>query len=165
MRIIFGIGYYPNCTFMKFHYSISLFAPYIRGLTVHHWMSYNISSPCNLHYTLRCETWGFSMWRLYCVWCRQHYNDVIKAPRHWPLSGELTGTGEFPAQSANNAENVSVWWRHHEWTVESDFCRPPRGIAIDSRKLCLKTSILRKYCHYRHAVRAIWSPFYSICGI
>ena len=23
-------------------------------------------------------------------------------------------TGEFPAQMASNAENVSIWWRHHE---------------------------------------------------
>ena len=22
-------------------------------------------------------------------------------------------TGEFPAQMASNAENVSIWWRHH----------------------------------------------------
>ena len=32
----------------------------------------------------------------------------IKAPRHWPL------WGEFPAQMASNAENVSIWWRHHD---------------------------------------------------
>ena len=37
----------------------------------------------------------------------------IKAPRHWPLCGEFTGTGEFPAQRASNAENVSIWWRQH----------------------------------------------------
>ena len=37
----------------------------------------------------------------------------IKAPRLWPLCGEFTGTGEFPAQMASNAENVSIWWRHH----------------------------------------------------
>ena len=37
----------------------------------------------------------------------------IKAPRHWPLCGEFTGTGEFPAQRASYAENVSIWWRHH----------------------------------------------------
>ena len=37
----------------------------------------------------------------------------IKAPRHWPLCGEFTGTGEFPAQKASYAENVSIWWRHH----------------------------------------------------
>ena len=48
----------------------------------------------------------------------------IKAPRHWPL---WPRTGEFPAhmasnaenvsnvimQRASNAENVSIWWRHH----------------------------------------------------
>ena len=27
--------------------------------------------------------------------------------------GKSTGTGEFPAQMASNAENVSIWWRHH----------------------------------------------------
>ena len=25
----------------------------------------------------------------------------------------FTGTGEFPAQRASYAENVSIWWRHH----------------------------------------------------
>ena len=24
------------------------------------------------------------------------------------------GTGEFPAQMASDAENVSIWWRHHD---------------------------------------------------
>ena len=38
----------------------------------------------------------------------------IKASRHWPLCGEFTGTGEFPAQRASNAENISIWWRHHD---------------------------------------------------
>ena len=37
----------------------------------------------------------------------------IKAARYWPLCGEFTGTGEFPAQMASYAENVSIWWRHH----------------------------------------------------
>ena len=37
----------------------------------------------------------------------------IKVSRHWPLCGEFTGTGEFPAQRASYAENVSIWWRHH----------------------------------------------------
>ena len=30
----------------------------------------------------------------------------IKAPRHWPLWGTSSGTGEFPAQMTSNAENV-----------------------------------------------------------
>ena len=28
-------------------------------------------------------------------------------------AGKSPGTGEFPAQMASNAENVSIWWRHH----------------------------------------------------
>ena len=37
----------------------------------------------------------------------------IKAPRHRPLFGGFTGTCEFPAQRLSNAENGSIWWRHH----------------------------------------------------
>ena len=32
----------------------------------------------------------------------------IKAMRHWPLCGKSPGTGEFPAQMASDAENVSI---------------------------------------------------------
>ena len=28
-------------------------------------------------------------------------------------AGNSPGTGEFPAQMASNAENFSIWWRHH----------------------------------------------------
>ena len=28
-------------------------------------------------------------------------------------AGNSPVTGEFPAQKASNAENVSIWWRHH----------------------------------------------------
>ena len=27
--------------------------------------------------------------------------------------GNSPVTGDFPAQMASNAENVSIWWRHH----------------------------------------------------
>ena len=27
--------------------------------------------------------------------------------------GNSPGTGDFPAQMASNAENVTIWWRHH----------------------------------------------------
>ena len=32
-------------------------------------------------------------------------------------AGNSPETGEFPAQMASNAENVSIWWRHHVLTV------------------------------------------------
>ena len=34
--------------------------------------------------------------------------------------GNSPETGEFPAQRASNAENVSIWWRHHELRLFPD---------------------------------------------
>ena len=42
--------------------------------------------------------------------------------------------GEFPAQRASNAENVSIWWRHHEknllyrsrWVTNRQLCASDR---------------------------------------
>ena len=33
--------------------------------------------------------------------------------------GNSPGTGEFTAQMASNAENISIWWRHHVWPLVS----------------------------------------------
>ena len=52
-----------------------------------------------------------------CLFSQQFIQTQIKentkAPRHWPLCGKFTGTGEFPAQRVSNADDVSIWWRHH----------------------------------------------------
>ena len=37
----------------------------------------------------------------------------IKGPRHWPMCGEFT---------ASNAKNVSIWWRHHEFSTKRVHC-------------------------------------------
>ena len=38
----------------------------------------------------------------------------ISKPRVTGLcAGNSPGNGEFPAQMTSNAENVSIWWRHH----------------------------------------------------
>ena len=57
-----------------------------------------------------------------------HIKENIEAPHNWPLWREFTSdrwipltkgqlrspaTGGFPPQRASNAENVSIWWRHH----------------------------------------------------
>ena len=36
-------------------------------------------------------------------------------------AGNSPGTGEFPAQMASYAENVSIWWRHHDLTYSSSY--------------------------------------------
>ena len=38
-----------------------------------------------------------------------HIEEHLNAPRHWSLWGEPTGQ-----QWTSDAENVSIWWRHHE---------------------------------------------------
>ena len=43
----------------------------------------------------------------YAIIERCHYNDVI-----------MRAIGEFPAQKAINAENFSIWWRHHAMQFE-----------------------------------------------
>ena len=37
------------------------------------------------------------------------------------------GTGEFPAKMASNAENISIWWRHH---------------TLMLMKICIKSRVL-----------------------
>ena len=40
--------------------------------------------------------------------------DNIKGPRPWLLCGEFTGDRWIPRTIGTNAENVSIWWRHHD---------------------------------------------------
>ena len=46
----------------------------------------------------------------------------IKAPRYWPLCGEFTGDRWIPRTMTSNAENVSIWWRHHDSMIPCDLC-------------------------------------------
>ena len=55
-----------------------------------------------------------SLTSVYSTVIQAQIKENIKAPHHWPLCGEFTGTGEFSAQRASNVENVSIWWRHHD---------------------------------------------------
>ena len=50
---------------------------------------------------------------VYSSFIQAQIKENTDAPRHWPLWGEFTVTGEIPAQIALNAENVSIWWRHN----------------------------------------------------
>ena len=77
------------------------------------------------------------LWPLTLLWCHNGRNGVSNNRRLGCLFNcsfklrskktsklRVTGlceenspvTGEFPAPRASNAENVSIWWRHHELT-------------------------------------------------
>ena len=60
-------------------------------------------------------------------------------------AGNSPGTGEFPAQMASYAENVSIWWRHHD-QISSPMmfvwmCRVPRAAITQITKTLGSTSI------------------------
>ena len=78
----------------------------------------------------------------------RNYSDVIMSTMAYPASrlfrrrskktskfrvtglceGNSPVTGEFPAQRASNAENVSIWWRHHvRWLISC------KGVSIWNR--------------------------------
>ena len=40
-------------------------------------------------------------------------------------AGNSPETGEFPAQMASNAENVFIWWRHHEISPTYSLTKTP----------------------------------------
>ena len=46
-------------------------------------------------------------------------------------AGNSAGTGEFSAQMASNAENVSIWWRHHVLACRED--GPERMLSITAK--------------------------------
>ena len=75
-----------------------------------------ISKACAITMTSQWAPWRLKspVSRLFTQpFIRAQINENSKAPRHWQLWGKFTGTGEFPAQIASNADNFSIWWRHH----------------------------------------------------
>ena len=40
--------------------------------------------------------------------------------------GNSPVTGEFPAQRASNAENISIWWRHHDKILKQNLAAAKR---------------------------------------
>ena len=65
----------------------------------------------------------------------------IKTPRHWPCEGKWPVTGELPAQRATNAENVSIWWRHHD-VIENAVLRDMISLLGLCRQLMLSPWLL-----------------------
>ena len=49
--------------------------------------------------------------------CRSKKTSKLRVTGHYV--GNSPVTGEFPAQRASNAEDVSIWWCHHVyWTMQ-----------------------------------------------
>ena len=55
--------------------------------------------------------------------------------------GNSPGTGEFPAQMASNAENVSIWWRHHAY-MTYQICTTILNICILNKLVLIAVKFL-----------------------
>ena len=99
------------------------------------------------HHRFKCACiWTNNSW-FTLQWRHNGYNGVSNHQRHHCLlnsvfrrrskkasklrvtchcAGNSPVTGEFPAQMASNAENVSISWRHHDTSVVTHFvvCGP-----------------------------------------
>ena len=72
-------------------------------------------------------------------------------------AGDSPVTGELPAQRASNAGNVSIWWRHHDFTgrpFETRTRRSPVGSTPH------KDQIIKKAFLCRDVI--VWSPKFNI---
>ena len=119
--------------------------------TVESWEFFlNITLPQDAHnlvsnYSATHERHGVSNhWQINCFLIAFWYQ---KFPHHWPFVNESNGqvvfpytepehysdaimgamasqiNGELPAQMVSNAENVSIWWRHHDAYMSTHIAR------------------------------------------
>ena len=62
-----------------------------------------------VRWRLKSSVWPFLLNRLFR--CRSQKTSKLRVTGL--CEGNSTVTSEIPAQRASNAENVSIWWRHH----------------------------------------------------
>ena len=79
-------------------------------------------------------------------------------------AGNSPGTGEFLAQMVSNAENVSIWWRHHDWLMHKDwpflltsFAKVWLLLLLHRKKMNLSWCQLCRHWWYRRL--SLWQPW------
>ena len=72
-----------------------------RGRSKHYWSHRFVDSSITMTSHNGCDIKG--------TYQRKHQTSAVTGL----CAGNSPGTGEFPAQRASYAENVSIWWRHH----------------------------------------------------
>ena len=84
-------------------------------------------------------------------------------------AGNSPGTGEFPAQMASNAENISIWWRHHA-VVQSvspyleDFLANKKGV-IHHRHFISMALVVCIGSYMSPIIKEKWPFPFEFCNI
>ena len=56
-----------------------------------------------------------SIWLFAQSFIQTYIKENVKAPRHWPLWGEVhRWLVDSHHKGPSNAEKFSIWWRHHD---------------------------------------------------
>ena len=88
----------------------------------------------------------------------------IKDPCHWHLRGEFTGDRWIPCTS--NAENISIWWRHHAvgrtFVLFFSFLRARMSFRTNYRYVTVQLHNIAAVKGRFHGVRNIDFIFYNI---
>ena len=74
-------------------------------------------------------------------------------------AGNSPVTGKFPPQRASNAENVSIWWRHHAARCPAMLLIGPLGTNFSEILIGIQTFSFMKM-HLKMS-SAKWRPFVS----
>ena len=90
-----------------------------------------VSNLRRLHYLLKC-------------WFRHRSKKTSKLRVTGLCVGNSPVTGEFSAQKSSNAENVSIWWRHHATHVSLQVSRDLVG-HFEWRDATYSSTTIRDY--------------------
>ena len=89
-----------------------------------------------------------------------HFSDVIMSAMASQITGVSMVIGEFPSQKANNAENVSIWWRHRgrKFTLyivsgQSLSLKLLVSITVTPQEHCDVSNQCRLYCLFNSLFR------------
>ena len=107
---------------------------------------YKVNNRCNYTYHVRNHSYIW-YWQLLQYETNCLLNHLIRRTSKKTSKLRVTGlwagnspvTGEFPAQRASNAENVSIWWRHHEEhlrNTSTGICSSLGALKYDTDNWC-----------------------------
>ena len=92
---------------------------------------------------------------------RRRSNKTSKLRVTGLCAGNSPGTGEFPAQMASNAENVSIWWRLHDLDVHVWTCWAFPGPLTHMYHFDLISTVLRRICYFITISSLIFIKWYD----
>ena len=117
-----------KCIFMNemlfFSFRLKSFVPSVKLTKNHHWFKHWLGAEQTAsHYNdvimgaIASQITSFTIVNSYRLF-RRRSKKTSKLRVTGLCAGNSPGTGEFAAQMASFAENVSIWWRHHAitWT-------------------------------------------------